>query len=155
MQQRMIEARSLRLSVAIAVLIFLCAHLPCDAGDDLPQVNTQGKDQKWMGATEKFRGLLSKLNARDAKVKRWLPSIQRRCEVLNKLKSMTAVEQKTFGLQSEVMLEDILAGTSPLARYAGKIMFWSYYSDTLKRLVGMRIFVPVGYDAKNNAGTLD
>ena len=114
----------------------------------LPALRTAGKDANWLKGTEKVRQLLGKLDAGDEQVARYLPAIRQRCAGLERLKTVGPFERVVYVEMFEALLEDLLAGRPPLARYAGRTVPYGYWSQHMQRLTGVKLQVPPEYDPK-------
>ena len=105
----------------------------------------QGKSDAWYADTQKCRELLAKVSLNDDRVKRYVPKIKDKAEMLRRAngfdwRTRTVVEF----LQN--MLEDLAAGKEPLVRYAGKGLGYPYWSNTMRRIEATWVHVPPGYD---------
>ncbi len=108
-------------------------------------LSQEGKSEAWASDTQKCRDLLAKLDLSDARVKRFLPRIKEKAEILRRVngfdwRTRTAVEF----LQG--ILEDLAAGKEPLTRYAGKGFGYPYWSNTMRRIEANWVHVPPSYD---------
>lgn len=105
----------------------------------------QGKSDAWYVDTQGCREWLAKLSLSDGRVRRYVPKIKDKAEMLRRAggfdwRTRTAVEF----LQN--MLEDLAAGKEPLVRYAGKGLGYPYWSNTMRRIEATWVHVPPGYD---------
>lgn len=104
-----------------------------------------GKSEEWKATTLRCRELLQKLDLEQALVQKHLPPLKAKVELLLRSpdfdwKKKTAVEF----LQN--MLEDLIAGQEPHARYAGKQLGYAYWSKTMERIESIWVHVPPGYE---------
>jgi pimeloyl-ACP methyl ester carboxylesterase len=103
------------------------------------------KSDQWKAATLRCRGLLGKLNLRDALVQKHLAKVKEKVQLLVRSpdfdwKGKTGVEHL------ENMLEDLIAGREPHSRYAGKEFAYPYWSKTMERIEAIWVHVPREYD---------
>jgi predicted esterase len=134
--------------IALALGLSIVLPAEANAGETLADLlKTEGKSENWMKGTERIRASLVKLDPDSPKVKKWLPAIRRRCATLMKFGNIGDYERATFNEHFEAMLEDLVAGKKPMARYSGQTLNYGYWSDHISRLTGAKIQVPPDYDA--------
>ncbi len=131
------------------VLCSCCVFLPAQekpaAIDAVLQA--EGRSESWVNGTENIRKHLADLNLDDAKVKRFLPAIERRCTTLMKLGNMGIYEKDIFGRFFEAMLEDLVKGEKVLARFSGQTVNYGYWSVHINKLTGTKVQIPPNYDS--------
>jgi len=105
-----------------------------------------GKDADWVKATAVCRESLKKLDPAAAVVKRWLPAVRARCDVLRRLAKIGALEKAIYLQTTEAMLADLVKGAGPLKGFAGQTVPFGYWSAAAGKLTGVRLQVPPDYD---------
>lgn len=140
-----------RFVVLMAFLKCICS-VPALSADEKPDyvkavLAAKGKPEKWMTGSEQIRKHLEALDYSDAKVKRFLPAIERRCNTLMKLGKIYTMQRATFTQYFEAMLEDLVKGEKVLARYAGRTINYGYWSKHIGRMAGTKVQVPPGFDS--------
>jgi len=128
------------------LVAYVVASAPAARGDSPADwLAAEGKSAEWRKATAACREMLGKLDADKPLVRRHLPGVRRYAEMLRRAdgfdwKSVTAVEF----LQR--LLTDLLAGSEPTRRYAGKQLAFPYWSETMRRIEAIWLHVPPGCD---------
>lgn len=135
-------------AVTTMAAIAAAAERPTSApieGQPASWLSATGKSEEWKTTTRRCRELLGKLDAQDALVQKHLPKVHEKVQLLLR-SSRFDWKQKTAIEYLENMLEDLIAGREPHARYAGKEFAYPYWSNTMERIEALWVHVPPGYD---------
>jgi pimeloyl-ACP methyl ester carboxylesterase len=108
-------------------------------------LSAAGKSDAWRNDTQECRELLARLDLQDARVKRHLPRIEEKAEVLRRVNSFDWRTRTALEFLRG-MLQDLAAGKTPLLRYAGKGFGYPYWSNTMRRIEATWVHVPPSYD---------
>lgn len=134
-------------------LTFCACHCFCPwlAAQDAPAAivavtAAEGRSASWMNGTESIRKHLSELDCADARVRRYLPAIERRCTTLMRLGNMGSYEWDIFGRFFDAMLEDLVRGEKVLARFSGQTVNYGYWSKHINKLTGTKVQIPPDYN---------
>ena len=122
------------------------AALGAEGGAPPSWLKTEGKSEAWLKETAKVRELLAKLDPKDKAIARWIPAAEQRCRVIGRMGSIGFRQRLTYVDQTEVLLEDLVAGKAPYRRYAGKFIAFGYWSEHMQRVNTNLIVVPPDYD---------
>ena len=143
-----VELVAARVVAALFIILMIFVSGTSAGSDVSPSawLPREGKSDRWVTATAKVRDLLARLDCARAADEKWMAAVKHRCEVLSRLKNIGGWERDSFLYLTEAMLEDLVAGTPPLKRYAGQVIPYGYWSDHMKRILGNRVVVPRDYD---------